>query len=111
MNPSKTYVAIGGIRCPSCGAGEIRPGAFDVDVGAATQGCTCLSCGATWRDCYELVGFDQLEVPVPDRELLTQLDDVVAQRDLAIGLLEQVAPLALARFHAEWSRPPRPQAT
>jgi hypothetical protein len=41
-------------RCPFCEERHIEGESVDVEVGGATQECSCPHCGAQWRDCYDL---------------------------------------------------------
>ena len=61
----ETYVRYGGALCPTCEGNDIQvAGEMQTDNLIAWQDCLCLSCGSTWTDQYDLVGYDNLEVAV-----------------------------------------------
>jgi transposase-like protein len=56
------YVQHGGLKCPSCGAGNVEgQKGVEIDGGTAWQSVSCTDCDATWTDLYTLTGYDDLE--------------------------------------------------
>lgn len=65
---SSEYVEAGGAICPVCESNDIEGGPVEIDIGVAQQYCTCLNCDASWRDLYDLTGYDDLEEGGDDGE-------------------------------------------
>lgn len=55
------YVAKAGNACPVCHENMTHGGDLEVAGRTASQSVTCLLCGATWADVYQLVGYSDLE--------------------------------------------------
>jgi transposase-like protein len=56
----KQYADTLGVHCPECESTDVKPGAVEFFSGGASQDCLCISCGATWADDYQLVGYFRL---------------------------------------------------
>lgn len=53
----KWYLEHKGLRCPFCKKGNaVSYDSIEADADGATQSVECDSCGATWRDYYQLIG-------------------------------------------------------
>lgn len=55
------YLKAQGLKCPQCHADGVEGNDVEINAGRAFQNCNCTSCGATWTDCYDLTGYDNLE--------------------------------------------------
>lgn len=89
------HIANGGFSCPNpqCDGDDIDVEPLDADSGGVTQDSTCRSCGVSWRDSYELVGFCQLE-PVEWREAYDATGAQQAAIKFVLERLERVANVA-----------------
>ena len=47
--------------CPECGKNEVQGDSIEIDGNHAVQDCSCLLCGATWTDHYDLTHRGSLE--------------------------------------------------
>lgn len=57
------YAKQGGYLCPMCKSNKACPiGELTSSFTSAWQDIKCTVCGATWTDCYTLIGFDDLKV-------------------------------------------------
>lgn len=60
MNMSnQEYIDVDGSRCPNCRSSNIEA---NQDFDGCSQEAKCHDCGASWVDCYNLVGYTELEV-------------------------------------------------
>jgi len=59
--PSQAYAKSGGMYCPVCTHTNIQGESFDTELGTCTQCMYCTDCGASWTDCYVLVGYANLK--------------------------------------------------
>lgn len=57
------YITCGGVCCMFCGSEDLDTDRIKSDIGIAWQEVTCLDCGASWKDQYDLVGVDNIEEP------------------------------------------------
>lgn len=73
---SVEYVKEQGMACPACGGRDVTiEGGESFYFGrSATTHCCCENCGATWEDCYELVGYDNLVLRGPVEKETSQVD-------------------------------------
>lgn len=69
------YRDSGGVRCPNCGSENIEGQGVEVDQGSCYQPCGCNDCDAEWNDVYQLLGYDDLEVPNAEEEEEEEDDD------------------------------------
>ena len=60
---SEEYAEKGSGYCPVCGSWEISGRAIDIDGPYAEQDMHCGMCEASWRDVYQLLKYDNLDVP------------------------------------------------
>lgn len=70
------YIAIKGVRCPSCGSSDVTGSHLEVDAGTAFQPMTCSECGANWSDSYVLTGYANLEGGIDFEAVETVVEDV-----------------------------------
>lgn len=57
---NKQYVKKIGLVCPVCRGEDIEGGPIEVDAGTAWQPIKCNTCGSTWNDLYNLMGYSDL---------------------------------------------------
>lgn len=57
----KEYVERDGAVCPVCESNDITGGFVTIIGDGAVQDVTCQSCGSTWTDEYQLLGYFHLE--------------------------------------------------
>lgn len=70
------YVALKGVRCPSCGSSDVSGNQLEVNAGEAFQPMNCSECGATWSDSYALTGYSDLEGGVDLEAVESAVEDV-----------------------------------
>lgn len=58
----KQYVDSCGSQCPNCHKDTLEGDSWSAEGDCATQEVSCLTCGATWLDVYNLVGYTDLEL-------------------------------------------------
>jgi transposase-like protein len=51
------YLSHKGTHCPFCDSEHIHGGSVEIDGGSAHQEVTCHTCGKSWADLYNLVGY------------------------------------------------------
>jgi predicted nucleic acid-binding Zn ribbon protein len=80
----KSYIAQGGTTCPTCGSNDLTFTELAIDDGAATCNGDCGTCGASWKEAYDLVGVDadgqgffRPDEHLSDRELVQQAMDLL----------------------------------
>ena len=57
------YIKASGLQCPTCQRYEVTSvGHVETDNGSAWQEVSCDYCKATWKDIYQLTGYDNLKV-------------------------------------------------
>lgn len=56
------YVKKRGLQCPNCASDQLEGDSVEIDAGIAWQKVSCLDCDSSWTDCYDLTGFNQLQV-------------------------------------------------
>lgn len=61
MMDEKEYVERGGAECPFCYSDSIETGSKSFETTMLFWSMTCLTCGKTWDDRYELVGYESVE--------------------------------------------------
>lgn len=61
MKTDKEHVATGGGQCPKCGSDNIVGEQLTVDSGSCFQPVSCLDCHFSWKDTYQLVGYEPEE--------------------------------------------------
>ena len=55
----RNYLQSGGHGCPFCGPdAEIEGGSIEIERGTCSQRIGCLTCNASWYDCYTLTGIE-----------------------------------------------------
>ena len=59
LSPSQ-YVKGLGLSCPCCQAQEGEGSSWDYETPFVWQKVTCLNCGASWTDFYQLTGYENL---------------------------------------------------
>jgi hypothetical protein len=70
------YIAIKGVRCPSCGSSDVSGSHLEVDAGTAFQPMTCSECGANWSDSYVLSGYSDLDGGIDFESVESVVEDV-----------------------------------
>ena len=73
---SQEYAIINGLNCPHCGSADIiADGQPDVDGASVYLDVYCGDCNSTWQDVYTLTGYDKLEIPQKDNEVILEFDN------------------------------------
>lgn len=62
MKTNKEHIAAGGGQCPKCSGDNIVFSELrTVDSGSCSQPMSCLDCNFSWKDIYQLIGYEPEE--------------------------------------------------